>query len=236
MNTFDKIERDYKNPPWRGGRYATGELKSRYRGISHELFLVAVLIYGYFLMAASRSTPAQIANSVFLFCVTFCYGVSSQYHRRTWTLAAENIIRRMDHSAIYFVIAGSYTPIATLLLDQYGIAALCIAWTGAIVGLVWCLTKTMQDQESKIGLVLYTLVGASMLPFTHFLYERLPFEIFVCFPLALVFLLSGLIIYSQKLFDFVPDMFGHHEVFHLFIIAAQITTAVLVLFIARNFE
>jgi len=195
--------------------YASGEPKSLYRGVSHELAAVLfVPPFAYSLLAATRSSSAMAACVVFLLCMLMCYGVSSQYHRRRWNVQSERLMRRWDRAAIYFMTAGSYTPSAILLLPPMScIILMSLAWGGVAIGCVYSALKPMdRAKESRLGLALYVLVGGSLLPFIHQIYALLPVHIFVCIPIAWACYGVGLGVYARRKPDPWPRTFGYHEV------------------------
>jgi hemolysin III len=142
-NRVNRVNRDTPSdldtPPQRvtpdnctSRRYACGYLKPTYRGVSHEISaFIAVPIYAYFLLDACQSVQATVVSVVFLMGMFICYLVSSQYHRRDWSFDAEQTMQRLDHSAITLLAAGSYTPVAILVLDPLSsIILLMLVWGG----------------------------------------------------------------------------------------------------------
>lgn len=211
---------------WRGGVYQSGELKSKYRGLSHELFLLVIPVYGYFLIAASQSIRALVSSSVFLFCLTWCFACSSQYHRRTWSRVNEYRMQRMDHIGIALVCAGGATPLCLLLLvDVIGVPVLSCVWTICVASISHTLFKKLQYKQHWIGIALYAAIGLPVVAIMYQVYDASPM-VFVLVLASWMQCLIGIAVYVNQWCDFVPDTFGYHEVFHLCIIGGQVTTCI----------
>src|ERR1043166_6721153 len=112
-------------------------VKPRLRGVSHELAFFAALGAGAVLIALAPPRAA-VAAAVYAVSLATMLGVSALYHRPTWTPGPRRWMRRLDHAAIFVLVAGTYTPF-TLLLPQHGAAILALAWGGAALGIAQSL-------------------------------------------------------------------------------------------------
>ena len=118
-------------------------VKPRLRGVSHQwAFFVSCAIGAALVLAAPAGTP-RLAAAIYAVSVSALFGVSALYHRITWaSVNARRWMRRVDHSAIFVLIAGTYTPFALLILDgALSTVILIVVWAGALGGillkLVW---------------------------------------------------------------------------------------------------
>ena len=110
--------------------------KPRLRGVSHQwAFFVSCAIGAALVVAAPSGTP-RLAATIYAVSVAALFGVSALYHRTTWaSAAARRWMRRLDHSAIFVLIAGTYTPFALLVLDgPIATVILVVVWAGALGG------------------------------------------------------------------------------------------------------
>ena len=188
------------------------------RGVSHELAAVASLPVVVMLLLQAHSPAAQWGAAIYGASLFTLFTVSAVYHRRFWPLRARQVVGRLDHSAIFLLIAGTYTPIGLLLGPGAGHGALWVVWSGAVggIGLVvfWAgLTKRM-----RAGI--YVLLGWVVLPLLPRLQGAigtggllLLFAGGACYTV-------GAVIYGARRPDPFPLTFGFHEIFHLLVIAA----------------
>src|SRR5438045_979421 len=99
-------------------------------------------------VVAGGSSRARIALTFYCLSVAALFGTSALYHRVDWrSLTARHWMRRLDHSMIFVLIAGTYTPFAVLVLHgPLALAILIVAWVGAMAGigfgLVWPTSPT----------------------------------------------------------------------------------------------
>ncbi len=103
--------------------------RPRLRGVFHQYAFLAFAVLGLALVATAPSGTARVAAAVFAGSVVLTFGVSALYHRVTWQPAARRLMRRLDHSAIFLLIAGTYTP--------YGLLVLAGAWRFSVLAVVW---------------------------------------------------------------------------------------------------
>ena len=148
------------------------------------------------------------------------FGVSALYHRIDWRSARSRVwMRRLDHSMILLLIAGTYTPFALLAFD--GVLSrviLVVVWAGAAAGLV--LNLAWIDAPTWVTAAVFIAlgwVGVAAVPGQLF-------DVGVA-PAVLVFIGGGLytlgaLAYAFKRPDPAPATFGYHEIFHLFVIGA----------------
>jgi hemolysin III len=196
--------------------------RPRLRGVFHQYAFFAALIAGVVLVAVADGGVERFAMWVYAVALASMFGVSALYHRITWRSPhVRKWMRRLDHSTILLLIAGTYTPFALLAFDgRLADAILIVVWAGAGAGLV--LNLLWVDAPTWLtALVFIALgwVGAVAVP------ELLEFGIA---PAALVFAggalyTIGALTYAFKRPNPVPHVFGYHEIFHLLVIGAAIT-------------
>jgi hemolysin III len=196
--------------------------RPRLRGVFHQYAFFAAVAAGAVLVLLADSGRGRFAMWVYAVALAAMFGVSALYHRVTWRSSrVRKWMRRLDHSAILLLIAGTYTPFALLVFDgAIAQAILIVVWSGAAAGLVFNLLWV--DAPTWLtALVFLALgwVGVVAVP------ELLDHGIA---PAVLVFVGGGLytlgaITYALKRPNPVPATFGYHEIFHVLVIAAAAT-------------
>lgn len=196
--------------------------RPRLRGVFHQYAFFVALVAGAVLVVLADSMRERVAMWVYAVALAAMFGVSALYHRVTWrSPSVRKWMRRLDHSTILLLIAGTYTPFALLAFDGTLATAVLIAvWSGAGAGLV--LNLLWIDSPTWVTAVVYIAlgwVGAIAVP------ELVSFGIV---PAVLVFLggalyTVGAVTYALKRPNPVPHVFGYHEIFHLLVIGAAIT-------------
>jgi hemolysin III len=208
-------------------------LKPRLRGVLHQWTFAAALAAGVLLVLAAESARARIALAIYAFSVAALFGTSALYHRIDWrTVGARRRMRRLDHTMIFVLIAGSYTPFALLVLHgTLGLVILVVAWSAAAAGaafkLVWI------DAPGWLVAGAYVAAGWIVVIAMPQLFDRLGPVAVGGLALGGVLYSIGAVIYARQRPDPVPTVFGYHEVFHLLVVvAAALQYAVVAFWVA----
>ena len=115
-------------------------IKPKLRGVSHALFFFIAVVAGIVLVLSAPGPTVRIACAVYAASLCSLLGVSALYHLITWsTPEARQRMRRLDHSVIFVLIAGTYTPLAFTLDPESTFRMLAVAWTGALLGILKAL-------------------------------------------------------------------------------------------------
>jgi hemolysin III len=195
-------------------------MKPRLRGVLHQwAFFVAIAAGGAILVAAPAGR-AKLAIAVYVLSVVGLFGVSAVYHRVNWVSgAARRWMRRLDHSMIFFLIAGTYTPFALLVLDGTLATAILIAvWGGAAVGIV--LNLAWVDAPKWVTAIVYVTLGWVAIAAFPEMFSKLGVVAITLVAVGGVLYTSGAVVYALRRPDPAPAVFGYHEVFHLLVIVA----------------
>jgi hemolysin III len=191
------------------------------RGVSHQIAFVVAIVATLWLVSVARTGAAARAGLVFGASLVTLFGVSALYHRVDWRPAARQRMRRLDHAAIFVLIAGGYTPLFSLVPStQGGHGALAAIWLGAGVGVVksllwpgapkwitalvcvglgWAVVGQVVDRAPLVGWLTLSMLVASGSIYS-----------------------VGALVYALKRPDPVPGVFGYHEVFHAIVIVASV--------------
>lgn len=171
-------------------------------------------------MVAAPAGRATLATTIYAVSVSALFGVSALYHRITWeSTEARRWMRRLDHTMIFFLIAGTYTPFCLLVLDgTLATAILCAVWGGALAGVV--LNLVWIDSPKWVTAAVYIAVGwVAIIAFPK-LTSELGVMAIVLLGLGGVLYTLGAVVYARKKPDPSPAVFGYHEIFHALVIAA----------------
>ncbi|HUA70434.1 MAG TPA: hemolysin III family protein [Solirubrobacteraceae bacterium] len=195
-------------------------LKPRLRGVLHQWAFAVSLLTGVALVLEAGSARARVAVAVYALSVAALFGTSALYHRVNWrTLNARRWVRRLDHTMIFVLIAGTYTPFGLLVLQgTLGTAILIAVWCAALAGAVFKLVWI--DAPGWLGAATYVSIGWIALVAAPELLERLGIAAVGALALGGVLYSVGAVIYAHKRPDPVPTVFGYHELFHLLVIVA----------------
>jgi hemolysin III len=196
-------------------------LKPRLRGHLHQWAAATFFVAGVVLIALAHGSRARFAAIVYAIAVCLLFGTSALYHRRTWQPKAKAIMRRLDHSMILVLIAGTYTPFALLLLHgSTGTAVLAVAWGGALAGITLRMLWLSAPRWAVIPP--YLLVGwIAVFVMPELLHAGGVATLVLVAGGGLIYSL-GAVVYATKRPDPWPKTFGYHEVFHLMTILAGV--------------
>ena len=206
--------------------------KPRLRGVSHQwAFFVSVALGAALVVVAPAGQP-RLAAAIYALSVAALFGTSALYHRITWaSQKARRWMRRLDHSMIFFLIAGTYTPFALLVLEgDLATVILIVVWAGALGGifmkLVWI------DAPKPLVAILYLALGWVAVAAFPSMLDKLGITGSVLVAVGGLLYTAGALVYAFGRPDPAPTVFGYHEVFHaLVILAAALQYAVIAFYV-----
>jgi hemolysin III len=188
--------------------------------VSHEIAFFAAMVATWLLVRRTKSPEASRAAFVFGASLVALFGTSALYHRVDWSAEARGRMRRLDHAAIFVLIAGGYTPLFALVpSSQGGHAALEVIWLGATAGVLksllwphapkwvtalacvalgWAVVGQVVDRTAAVGATAVALLVVSGTVYS-----------------------LGALVYALKRPDPFPSVFGYHEIFHAIVIVAS---------------
>jgi hemolysin III len=192
----------------------TAVVKPRLRGMLHLIAFPVSLVTGIVLVVAvARGAQERLGSAIYALSCSLLFGVSALYHRGRWSARTHAVLRRLDHSNIFLLIAGTYTPISLALLDGTArTVVLAVVWTGALAGVTfrvlwlsaphwlytpcyvalgWVAVAVMPELARNGGGAVVALLVAGGLAYS-----------------------LGAVAYGLRRPNPVPGVFGYHEVFH----------------------
>jgi len=187
------------------------------RGVLHEVAAFVAAIAGGILVLLAPNARARAGAIVYGISLVALFAVSAIYHRPTWSERVRLVLRRVDHSAIFLLIAGTYTPFS-FLLGRAGRVFLGIVWAGALFGIV--LSIAWVRAPKFLVAAVCVLLGWAALPLLPALKATLGTGAVVLLALGGVAYSLGALVYALRRPDPFPGVFGYHEVFHALVIVA----------------
>ena len=208
--------------------------KPRARGWIHTCSAVISIVGGLALVSVAgitSSPKAVLATLIYTVTIVAMFSVSAIYHRKQWhNPVASKWMKRLDHSAIFVFIAGSYTPFALLAMPpRTGAEVLAIVWTGALAGVA--LKMWWPSAPRWVGIPLYLLLGWAAICFAGSLLHGGGPIVVGLLVLGGVLYNVGAILYGLRWPNPWPHTFGYHEFFHAFTAAAAISHYIAVWFV-----
>jgi hemolysin III len=203
--------------------------KPRLRGWLHAGTFPVAVVAGVVLISLAPTTAGRVSAAIYTVTAAMLFGTSAVYHRGSWSPRTLGVLKRLDHSNIFLIIAGTYTPFAALLLPTGRARVLLfLVWGGAVAGVLfrvlwvgaprwlytpvyialgWVAVIYLPDFLRQGGVALLCLVIIGGLLYT-----------------------AGGVVYGIKRPDPSPRWFGFHEIFHACTVAAFIVHYIAVSF------
>jgi hemolysin III len=207
-------------------REATAEaiaaVKPKLRGVTHEWAFFLSLGFGAALIVLAKTPKATLAVAVYAISLSALLGTSALYHRVNWTRPSVRLwMRRLDHSMIFFLIAGTYTPFALLVLHgALANAILLVVWIGAIAGAV--VEMIWIDHPKWVAALIYLSLGWVVVVAFPELWSAIGVGGALLIAAGGLLYTAGAVVYATQRPNPNPAIFGYHEIFHLFVIAAAV--------------
>jgi hemolysin III len=201
---------------------AIAAVKPKLRGVSHEWAFFLSLGFGVALIVLAKTPKATLAVGIYAISLSALFGTSALYHRVNWTRPNVRMwMRRLDHSMIFFLIAGTYTPFALLALDgALASAILVVVWIGAIAGAI--VEMVWIDHPKWVAALIYLSLGwVAVVAFPE-LWTSMGVGGALLVAVGGLLYTAGAVVYATQRPNPNPAIFGYHEVFHLFVIAAAV--------------
>ena len=190
------------------------------RGVLHEVAAFVAAVAGTILVLIASGARARFGALIYGVSLVTLLAVSALYHRRNWSEKGRAVMRRLDHSAIFLLIAGTYTPLSFLLGSRSGWIFLGIVWAGALLGIVMSIAW-VRAPKALVALVC-VLLGWAAVPLLPALKAALGTGAVVLLAAGGVVYSLGAAVYALRRPDPFPNVFGYHEIFHALVIAAAV--------------
>jgi hemolysin III len=205
------------------------KLREPVNGLTHLFAAAAALTGVAVLLVLSRDdTQRLISLLVYGFSLVLMFSASAAYHLIGKGPRLNALLRRLDHSAIYLLIAGTYTPICLYYFSGFWREPLLwIIWSMAALGILLKIFVVNTPRWITAGI--YLIMGWTALAGIQEILAQLPAGALTWLFLGGFFYTAGAVIYILKKPDFFPGVFGFHEVWHIFVILGSASHFILVL-------
>jgi len=206
--------------------------KPRLRGRIHQVAFFVSIPAGVVLVLLASGPVATAVTLIYAVSLSAVFGSSAAYHRGVWSERAHRWMRRLDHSMIFVLIAGSYTPISVLVLDgTWEAVLLSLVWTGAAIGVT--LKMVRPHGLSVTSAILYMGLGwLAMIALPQLVRGMTTAEVVLMISGGLLYT-AGAIVFASRKPDPRPETFGYHEIWHAFMVAAATCHYAMVLLVLR---
>ncbi len=203
-------------------RMTLGKMHNPVRGFmdgTAAVLSIAALVV--LIVMTADDTPRMVSMIIYAFSLIALFTTSSLYHSIPWRPAWKQRMQRIDHSMIFVLVAGSFTPIAFNVLEG--------AWRPSVLSVVWAVTIVGVAQKVVwprvkpwFSITLQTSLGwFALVPFVE-LVRRLSGGAIVLIAAGGVLYTVGMILFTLKRPRLSPRVFSYHEVWHVFVISASV--------------
>ena len=189
------------------------------RGWLHAVMFPVAIAAGIVLVALADTGEERISSAIFSLAAVLLFGASALLHRGSWSPRVTRLLRRLDHSNIFLIIAGTYTPLAVLALPPgKGRVLLWIVWVGALIGVAFRVLWV--GAPRWLYTPVYVALGWVAVIYLPDLLSGAGVAVVVLILAGGVLYSVGALIYGLKRPNPSPRWFGFHEVFHALTVAA----------------
>ena len=209
------------------------KIREPFNGLSHLAGAITAFFGGIALLIVGWTGTIRII-SVIIYIVSLIsmFSASATYHLTQVKPGVQEILRKVDHSAIFLLIAGTYTPFCmNAFTGFWRWGFLATIWGIAAIGIVVKIFYIRAPRWLNAGM--YVLMGwISILAVRQM--AGLPMGALVWLIIGGVIYTLGAVVYSTKIFNFIPGKFGFHEVWHLFVIGGALAHYISVLLLMNS--
>ena len=193
-------------------------IKPKWRGWIHTVTAPLALAAGIVLVLVAPTPDRRITSAIYALTGVLLFGISAIYHRGNWSPGVKMVLKRLDHTNIMLVIAGSYTPLAWSLLERpTAVLLLWLIWSGAILGVLFRLLWTHAPRWLYVPI--YIALGCgSLFYLPDFFAASVPAALLFC--LGGILYIAGAVFYALKKPNISYEHFGFHELFHALTVLA----------------
>ena len=204
-------------------RITLGRMQNPVRGFLHAGAAVAALAGTIYLVARTwGNATALVGSLVFGSALLVMYTISSLYHSVPWGRDWKMRLQRVDHSMIYLVVAGTFTPIAIGGLSGAGRWwCLGLVWGIALVGILLKFVLPTVTTGLSVGLQL--VMGWTVLLWLPQIWDSLGSGAIAFIAIGGALYTAGSIIFMTKRPRLFPRSFSYHELFHVLVVLASVS-------------
>jgi hemolysin III len=208
------------------------KLREPVNSLTHWAGAILALVGLLTLLVVGWGTPAKVISMIIYGAsLIFLFSASATYHMVRVKDKALEIFRKIDHAAIFLLIAGTYTPFCmNAFTGFWKWGMLTIIWSLAVIGIGVKIFVVRAPRWLNAGI--YLIMGWLCVGASGQLLAALPVWVLTWLFIGGVIYSLGAIVYITKIFNFVPGVFGFHEVWHIFVLLAAASHFIAVLGVA----
>jgi hemolysin III len=212
--------------------FSPTDVKPTWRGWIHAGTFPVAIVLGVVLIVMADGPAAKISSSIFVASSLLLFGTSALYHRINWQPRVKAIFKRIDHSNVFLLIAGSYTPISVLCLPPAKATLLLwLVWGGAALGIGFRIFWISAPRWLYVPL--YILLGWAAMMFIVDFFQANAVMMSLILVGGLCYT-AGAIFYGLKRPNPFPGKFGFHEIFHALTLVAFLCHWTAIFLVATN--
>jgi hemolysin III len=205
------------------------KLREPVNGLTHLGGAVAAFFGQIALLVVSWDVTTKIVSSlIYGTSLILLFSASAAYHMATARPKVQEMLHRLDHSAIFLLIAGTYTPFCMLAFTgfwRWGL--LSIVWAFALIGIL--LKVFVPGMPRWLHTGPYIVMGWLGVMAAGQLFKALSAWVLVWILIGGVIYTLGAVIYATKKLDLFPGKFGFHELWHVFVLLGALAHFVAVI-------
>ena len=197
-------------------------VKPKLRGVVHEYSFPVSLVAGGLLVYFAAGGRERLALAIYAISLSALLGTSAVYHRVNWKRPSSRMwMRRLDHSMIFLLIAGTVTPFLWLVVGgTLGTTLLIAVWVGALAGILVEVAWVTSPRWVSVAVYLTVgWIGAIAFPS---IVSNAGIGAGVLIAAGGILYTVGAVVYAKQRPDPSPTVFGYHEIFHVLVVAAAI--------------
>jgi hemolysin III len=197
--------------------HVLGEWRSQWRGRIHAGAFLIARPTGLVLTFLADGATATVAAAIYAASLALLFGTSASYHLFARSPRVQRVMQRIDHSMVFVLIAGTYTPVCLLALPTaVGITLLTVVWSIAALGIALKATWKARTFSSS----LYRVRGWVVIAVVPGGYERTGVATLALYAAGGVIFTTGAVMFFRRVPRLRPSVFGFHEVWHVMTVAA----------------
>ena len=192
---------------------ANDQRRPRMRGWIHLLSAFASIPCGAILIQHAQPGPSTAGATLFAVSLSLLLLTSGTYHTFTWSERPRAILRLLDHSMIFMLLGGSYSPFLLGLQTDWALYALPAVWFLVVLGIL--RTLFFPNISRWLKSLIYVAMGWMAVPMMKPFYDAYGGTVLMLLLIGGVAYTGGAVIYTKKTPNPWPRMFGYHEIFHV---------------------
>jgi len=197
--------------------HVTGRWRPRWRGRIHGGATLVTIPAGAALIIAADGAIATTAVAIYATSLCALFATSASYHLFTRSERAQRVMQRVDHSMVYVLIAGTYTPVCLLALPRpLGLTYLALIWVAAAIG----IALKVQWRGRKTAAAMYLIIGWAVVFVIPWAFERIGVVGLSLYAAGGIVFSVGAVLFYKQWPRLRPDVFGFHELWHVLTVVA----------------